>query len=179
VSGFRTASRPNHDGIDIAAPKGIPIRAAAAGVVIKVRCNASLVGEPYPCDRDGSPSVAGCGWHTEILTERLVHRYCHLLVRPYVHVGQTVTVGQVIGVVGTSGHSSGPHLHWEIHSGSPAASDNAQDPEAFFRSVGVALVACRDCRFSIEMALSHGHGTRVGACASSVRNLRRGVDGSR
>ncbi|GAA1387779.1 M23 family metallopeptidase [Catellatospora chokoriensis] len=141
MSGFRTAERPTHNGIDISAPKGTPIRAAAAGTVIKVRCNASLDGRPTSCDQDGSPSHAGCGWYTEILTGTLVHRYCHMLVQPYVHVGQTVTAGQTIGIVGTSGHSSGPHLHWEIHTGNPATSQNAQDPEAFLHEVGVSLDA--------------------------------------
>jgi murein DD-endopeptidase MepM/ murein hydrolase activator NlpD len=137
VSGFRTADRPGHDGIDITALKGTPIRAAAAGLVITVRCNAHYNGQPYSCNRDGSPNVAGCGWYTEILTGTLVHRYCHQLARPHIHVGQTVTAGQVIGLVGTSGHSSGPHLHWEIHTGNPATSHNAQDPAVFLQHVGV------------------------------------------
>jgi murein DD-endopeptidase MepM/ murein hydrolase activator NlpD len=38
-----------------------------------------------------------------------------MLTHPYVHEGQTVAVGQVIGIVGSSGHSSGPHLHFEVH----------------------------------------------------------------
>ncbi|ROO60346.1 murein DD-endopeptidase MepM/ murein hydrolase activator NlpD [Micromonospora sp. Llam0] len=137
VSGFRTTDRPGHDGIDITAPKETPIRAAATGTVITVRCNASLNGKPYPCDQDGSPAVAGCGYYSEILTGRHVHRYCHQLVQPHVTVGQHVTAGQIIGLVGTSGNSSGPHLHWEIHDGNPATPDNAIDPVAFLRSVGI------------------------------------------
>jgi hypothetical protein len=56
-SGFRTAARPGHDGVDISAPKGSPIHAAAAGVVTRVRCNAVDVdtGAEYGCDRDGDP----------------------------------------------------------------------------------------------------------------------------
>jgi len=144
VSGFRTPERPGHDGIDIAAAKGTPIRAAATAVVIKVACNASLNGRPYPCDRDGSPQVAGCGWYTELKTANIVHRYCHQRVAPYVVVGQQVKIGQIIGVVGTSGHSSGPHLHWEVHDvsdGGEASSANALDPEVFLSDMGVTQPA--------------------------------------
>jgi murein DD-endopeptidase MepM/ murein hydrolase activator NlpD len=109
VSGFRTPQRPGHHGIDIAAPKGTIIRAAAAGTVTLVACNASLNQRPYACDVDGSPAVKGCGWYTEIRHPGpITTRYCHLLHRPSVTVGQQVTAGQPIGVVGTSGHSTGP-----------------------------------------------------------------------
>ena len=58
-------------------------------------------------------------------------RYCHMLTRPAVVEGQTVVAGQVIGVVGSSGHSSGPHLHVEVHVGGRGA---AVDPVAFMAS---------------------------------------------
>lgn len=138
VSGFRTTDRPGHDGIDIAAPKGTAIRAASAGTVTLIRCNASLNASPYPCDRDGSPAVSGCGWYAEITHPgNIITRYCHQLHLPPVSVGQHVTAGQPIGVVGTSGHSSGPHLHFEIHTGAPANEANAVDPAALLRSFGV------------------------------------------
>lgn len=140
VSGFRTPARPGHDGIDIAAAKGTAVRAAASGVVIVIRCNASLGGAPYSCDVDGSPAVAGCGWYLEVLHgPNLITRYCHLLTRPAVVEGQPVAAGQPIGLVGTSGHSSGPHLHWEVHLGQPAAESNAVDPVGFLHSVGVPV----------------------------------------
>lgn len=142
VSGFRTAQRPSHDGIDIAAPKGRPIRAAAAGVVIKVRCNASLGGQPYSCDQDGSPTVAGCGWFVELRSGNIIHRYCHQLIKPDVVIGQQVAAGQIIGVVGSSGHSSGPHLHFEVHDvadGGGATSENALNPSTFLRRMGVPV----------------------------------------
>jgi murein DD-endopeptidase MepM/ murein hydrolase activator NlpD len=140
VSGFRTPQRPGHDGIDIAAPKGTIIRAAAAGTVNLVACNASLNQRPYSCDQDGSPAVKGCGWYTEIRHPGpITTRYCHLLHRPSVTVGQQVNAGQPIGVVGTSGHSTGPHLHWETHQGHPATESNAIDPADLLRSVGIAL----------------------------------------
>jgi murein DD-endopeptidase MepM/ murein hydrolase activator NlpD len=138
VSGFRPPDRPQHQGIDIAAPKGTTIHAASTGVVTVVACNATLDDGPYPCDADGSPQVLGCGWYLEILhAGHLVTRYCHQLVRPIVAVGQHVAVGQPIGVVGTSGNSSGPHLHFEVHTNQPATPDNAIDPAEFLHQHGV------------------------------------------
>ncbi|GFJ77458.1 hypothetical protein Phou_016380 [Phytohabitans houttuyneae] len=137
VSGFRTTDRPGHDGIDIAAPKGTTIRAARGGVVTGIRCNASLDGNPYPCDIDGSPAVRGCGWYLELRhPPDLTTRYCHLLTHPPVAIGQTVAVGQPIGIVGTSGHSTGPHLHFELHNGHPATESNAVDPAPVLRNAG-------------------------------------------
>src|SRR5205814_7454032 len=40
VSGFRTASRPTHHGVDLGAARGTPIQAASTGIVSRVRCNA-------------------------------------------------------------------------------------------------------------------------------------------
>jgi murein DD-endopeptidase MepM/ murein hydrolase activator NlpD len=141
VSGFRTSDRPDHDGVDLAAARGTPIRAASAGVVVTVTCNASTSdGQPFSCDRDGSLSIAGCGWYVEILhADRIVTRYCHQLRAPLVRVGQNVVAGQVIGVVGTSGNSSGPHLHFEVHSDYPSNSENAENPVAFMSAHGVNL----------------------------------------
>jgi murein DD-endopeptidase MepM/ murein hydrolase activator NlpD len=141
VSGFRTAERPDHDGIDIAAPKGTHVRAAAAGTVVTATCNAHLPdGAPYSCDVDGSPSVRGCGWYLDLRhADGTVTRYCHLLTEPDVGEGDQVHTGQVIGLVGSSGHSSGPHLHLETHTGHPATSDNAVEPTQFLAVRGVTL----------------------------------------
>lgn len=144
VSGFRTDDRPGHDGVDIAAAKGTPIHAAASGLVIRVVCNAHLHdGSPYSCDVDGHPvNVRGCGWYVELLhPDSTVTRYCHMVRRPSVDVGHQVAVGQVIGQVGSSGHSSGPHLHLETHTGQPAAESNAVDPVGFFAMHGIDLTA--------------------------------------
>jgi len=141
VSGFRTDQRPDHDGVDIAAPKGTRVHAAAAGTVVTVQCNAHLPdGSPYPCDVDGSPSVIGCGWYLELQhADSTVTRYCHLATAPFVKEGEQVHAGEVIGVVGSSGHSSGPHLHLETHTGRPATPGNAVEPIAFLATRGVRM----------------------------------------
>lgn len=135
-SGFRTADRPGHDGIDIMAPRGTTIRAASAGRIVTVVCNSSS----GTCDRDGSPSTTGCGWYVDLRSAGdVTTRYCHMLRRPTVRVGQLVTTGQAIGLVGSSGNSSGPHLHFQAHHGYPATESNATDPAAFLRAKGVRI----------------------------------------
>jgi murein DD-endopeptidase MepM/ murein hydrolase activator NlpD len=71
---------------------------------------------------------------------RVVTRYCHMVRRPLVVVGQRVAAAQIIGYVGTSGNSSGPHLHFEVHTNAaPATSRNAIEPVAFLKAKGVTL----------------------------------------
>ena len=137
VSGFRTSSRPTHDGVDLSAARNTPIKAVAAGVVIQVVCNAST----NNCDIDGSRNISGCGWYAEIQhTGRIVTRYCHMVRRPSVQVGQTVSRGQIIGYVGTSGSSSGPHLHFEVHLNAPPVNRaNAVNPVTFLRARGATI----------------------------------------
>ncbi|MDQ1644866.1 MAG: hypothetical protein QOJ50_1050 [Cryptosporangiaceae bacterium] len=130
-SGFRTPDRPTHNGVDLIAPRGTPIQAAADGIVITVLCQASS----GTCDRDGGMSVRGCGWYVEVAHGGGVWtRYCHMGQRPSVVVGQHVTAGQLLGFVGSSGNSSGPHLHFEVHIG-----DQAIDPVPFMASHGAPL----------------------------------------
>jgi murein DD-endopeptidase MepM/ murein hydrolase activator NlpD len=135
-----------HYGADLSAPHGTVIVAAADGVVTLVRCNASLAGEPYSCDVDapldanGVPLLQGCGWYVNIRhAGDVVTRYCHMLAQPEVEVGQQVVAGQRIGLVGSSGRSSGPHLHFEVHLGADPTDLNAIDPVPFLAARGVVL----------------------------------------
>ncbi len=136
ISDFRTSSRPAHDGVDLGATRNTPVRAAAAGTVIRVICNVSQ----GSCDVDGNGSLSGCGWYVEVQhAGNLVTRYCHLVRRPAVTVGQVVARGAILGHVGTSGSSSGPHLHFEVHTAVPAMRANAVSPIAFFRARGLTI----------------------------------------
>jgi murein DD-endopeptidase MepM/ murein hydrolase activator NlpD len=137
-SGFRTADRPTHQGVDLIVGKGTPIHAASAGVVKTVKCN---INPPsWGCDRDGDPILTtGCGWYVDIEhADKVVTRYCHQLHRPDVVEGQQVTAGQVLGVSGSSGHSSGPHLHFEVHLGDSSPL-SAVDPVDWMRDHGAPL----------------------------------------
>lgn len=136
VSGFRTPERPDHQGTDLGAARNTIIVAASSGTVSTVACNAyhRHTGEAWGCDRDGDPQLTvGCGWYVDIThAGNVVTRYCHMQTGPWVEVGDPVVVGQPIGLVGSTGHSSGPHLHYEVHapngdSGSTAVPVDAED----------------------------------------------------
>ncbi|MEU7934596.1 M23 family metallopeptidase [Micromonospora echinofusca] len=138
-SGFRTASRPRHNGVDIAAPKGTDIRVAATGRVLISQCDPDKSGR-RTCDVDGWPNKGGCGWFVDVLhAGGFITRYCHMVSKPRVKVGQLVEAGTVIGEVGSSGNSSGPHLHFEVHEDEDRSSRGAIDPVPFMRSRGAPL----------------------------------------
>jgi murein DD-endopeptidase MepM/ murein hydrolase activator NlpD len=87
-----------HEGLDFAAPHGTPIYATADGTIT----TAGSTGNGY-----GNHVVINHGYGYETL-------YGHM-VRVKVSAGETVKRGQVIGWVGSTGKSSGPHLHYEVH----------------------------------------------------------------
>ncbi len=87
----------NHSGIDIPAPSGTNIYATKSGVVITATYSSSY---GYYC------VISHANGESTL--------YAHQRVMPIVSVGDTVTQGQVIGYVGTTGSSTGNHLHYEI-----------------------------------------------------------------
>ena len=89
--------RPGHKGIDIAAPAGTPIVAAHGGTVLISGWNDSYGNQVMLDD--------GAGTST---------RYAHMTVQA-VAAGETVAAGQVIGYVGSTGDSTGNHLHFELY----------------------------------------------------------------
>ncbi|HEY3503223.1 MAG TPA: M23 family metallopeptidase [Actinocatenispora sp.] len=125
-----------HYGADLAPPKGTPIVAAAGGIVITAKCDP----DTRNCDVNGSMNTPGCGWYVEIKHADGVNtRYCHMVQQPMVHVGQTVRVGQRIGLVGQSGNADGPHLHFEVHLHDDLSGNGAIDPVPFMRDKGAPL----------------------------------------
>ncbi|MEA5487221.1 MULTISPECIES: peptidoglycan DD-metalloendopeptidase family protein [Pseudanabaena] len=95
-----------HQGIDIAAPIGTPILAAASGVV------------EYSQWHNG-----GYGNMIDIRhADGTITRYAHMNAL-YVKEGQTVGQGQIIGEMGSTGFSTGPHLHFEIRPNGGSAID--------------------------------------------------------
>jgi murein DD-endopeptidase MepM/ murein hydrolase activator NlpD len=130
----------HHDGQDFAAPTGTPIRAVSAGTVMAAGCTSPFCDRRGHVDAGGRPSTAGCGFRVIVLhTRGVASMYCHAS-RLAVHDGQRVMAGQVIGWVGSTGNSTGPHLHLQIHTGAPPVDrSTAQDPVAYLASVGVRV----------------------------------------
>jgi len=91
-----TGKREFHKGIDISAPRGTPIYAPARGTV-------TFSG------RDGSYGLSIRLKHNSSLSTRFAH-----LHRIAIKSGQVVTRGELIGYVGNTGRSTGPHLHYEV-----------------------------------------------------------------
>lgn len=89
-----------HAGLDFAAPQGTPIYATADGRVT----TAGNTGNGY-----GNHVEINHGFGYETL-------YGHMF-RVKVRVGQVIKRGEVIGWVGSTGKSTGPHLHYEVHKG--------------------------------------------------------------
>lgn len=99
LSGYDYSPETNHFAIDIAGRLGNPIYAADHGVVVYAGWNDYGYGEMIVIDH-------GSGWQT---------LYAHLSVIT-VNCGQEVYQGDTIGLMGSTGKSTGPHLHFEMRS---------------------------------------------------------------
>lgn len=96
-----------HFGVDIAAPIGTPVHVTADGVVIEARWRGDY----------GKRVVVRHG-------RSFISSYSHLSeFAPSLHTGMAVSKGDVIGLIGTTGLSTGPHLHYEL-----AVKDHRIDP---------------------------------------------------
>ncbi len=122
-----------HQGVDFAAPSGAPILASAAGTVSRAGWGGGY-GNVVEIDH-------GKGLKT---------RYAHMS-KIAVRGGQAITQGQMIGKVGTTGLSTGPHLHYEVWmNGRPV------DPRSAKFQQGTQLGGADLKRFKAEMARLKG-----------------------
>ncbi|MBG0567526.1 M23 family metallopeptidase [Actinoplanes aureus] len=134
-----------HHGVDLSSKRYTVIRAASGGRVLWSGCDPGTGN----CNVDGTSEGSGCGWYVDILHAGEVGtRYCHLVRKPDVAEGDTVNAGDPIGLMGSSGRSSGVHLHYEVHlnvCGGNGGNDcdldpgNSTNPVPFMRNVQASL----------------------------------------
>ncbi|NNV56736.1 M23 family metallopeptidase [Limnovirga soli] len=118
-----------HAGLDFTAPQGTPIYATADGIVKEANFNAGGFGNHV---------VISHGYGYETL-------YGHM-VRIKVKAGNRVSRGEVIGYVGNTGKSTGPHCHYEVHKGGQPVDPvyyfyNDLSPEQYDRLLKMAAAA--------------------------------------
>lgn len=134
-SGFGTRRHPilgyakAHKGVDFAAPRGTPIKAAGDGVIERA--------SPYGSFGNYIRIRHANGYQTA---------YAHLngFARG-VRAGKRLTQGDIIGYVGTTGRSTGPHLHYEVH-----YKGQAVNPQNLKIATGVQLKGAELERFKSE-----------------------------
>jgi len=109
-----------HSGVDLTAPYGSPVEAAAAGTVVFM------------------DSYFGYGNMVDIRhADGLVTRYAHLSAyAPGLRVGSALEPGGPVGSIGTSGHAHGPHLHFEVR-----VDGRAVDPKPYLGLAGPPAAA--------------------------------------
>lgn len=128
-----------HAGQDMAAPAGTPIYAAAGGEVVE----AGMV------DSTGTVTIKhvldGKIWYTSYL-----HMYQDGI---FVKKGQQVKAGQLIAAVGSTGYSTGPHLHFEVRIKNDTADASTVDPMKWL-SDHKAVELSTDCKSSSDNSTS-------------------------
>ncbi|MEV7862709.1 transglycosylase family protein [Streptomyces hirsutus] len=112
-------SKGYHTGVDFPVPTGTSVKAVAPGAVVSAGWEGSFGYQVVVRHADGRYS-----------------QYAHLSAIS-VRSGQSVTAGQRIGRSGSTGNSSGPHLHFEVRTGPGFGSD--VDPVAYLRAGGVRM----------------------------------------
>ncbi len=108
-----------HTGQDFAVPVGTPVRSVGPGTVVAAGCGGAF-GISLVIRHPG-------GWYSQ---------YAHLSA-PFMAPGRPVRAGEWIGLSGTTGNSTGPHLHFEVRTTPEFGS--AVDPVAWLRGHGVLL----------------------------------------
>ena len=144
-----------HAGQDMAAPAGTPIYAAAGGEVVE----AGMV------DSTGTVTIKhvldGKIWYTSYL-----HMYQDGI---FVKKGQQVKAGQLIAAVGSTGYSTGPHLHFEVRIKNDTADASTVDPMKWL-SDHKAVELSTDCKSSSDNSTSgtgDGRGTGDGSTGTT------------
>ncbi len=119
--GYRSCSgcSSDHQGLDFNPGEGTPIQAIADGTVITASRPGGSWGEYVEIEH-------------VINGQRIVSLYAHMLEGSVpLQVGQTVTVGTLVGQVGNTGQSTGAHLHLGVYLDGSSVTGRATDPYAW------------------------------------------------
>jgi murein DD-endopeptidase MepM/ murein hydrolase activator NlpD len=162
TSPFGPRGGRNHDGVDIAAPTGTPVRAAACGSV-------SMAGQ-----QSGYGNIV-CITHTSQFSTCYAH-----LSRFATSQGAQVQQGQVIGYVGCTGNCTGPHLHFETRiNGQP------QNPSTYLaggsipgRSKATSATHAAPTRGVTASGAQVSHATASGTAASGTATSSASLGGA-
>lgn len=112
-----------HTGVDFAAPMGTPVKAVHSGVVVSINASGSAYGN-----------------HVVVKHADGVYTLSAHLSSINVKVGDAVATGQVIALSGSTGNSSGPHLHFELRNDPTQYAEGVfSDPIAWLKSHGVSF----------------------------------------
>lgn len=132
LSTFGPRKRPcptcsaDHKGTDMPVPTGTQVKAACGGTVLAA-----------------STAMQGLGTAVVLKCGKGIRTYYGHMSALRVMPGATVKPGQVVGLSGNTGNSTGPHLHFEIHTDSPDSGSvwagTAIDPVPFMKQQGVPL----------------------------------------
>lgn len=109
-----TGAASGHSGIDLAVPAGTPVRAALPGTVTVSKYNAGGYGYYVMIDHGNGVSTL-YGHNSRLLAQ----------------VGQTVKTGDIISLSGSTGRSTGPHLHFEVR-----VNGEQTNPRAYLPTTG-------------------------------------------
>lgn len=172
--------KKHHNGIDIwSSQEPCYIESASDGTVL-------YAGPSEKKKANGEPD--GYGYYVRVLSEVdgvwMTHTYAHMVKDSLkVKKGQKIEAGTVIGKMGTTGASTGKHLHWEIHEGKKhlwsADGSGFLDPIAFWKTVIAKQKALADAPLAtpetapVAPSPTHGKAPVTKPSASAPAKVKR------
>lgn len=134
-----------HSGIDLGAPQESSIYSYADGEVVINQYHSSY----------GFYLVIGHGENINGVYEYYT-LYAHQVRQPLVFVGEKVSAGQLVGYVGSTGSSTGPHLHYEMYTLVNGVKQ-PMDPYIYLESLGASLGTSKEAYSSEYICINAGH----------------------
>ncbi len=144
-SGYRTVNRPSHKGIDIiSSSSSYPINGAE---IKNIFGGTVVVSKAVTYNSDGNIVNDNNGAGNYVVVQLnakysgtnnyIVVRYLHMLRAPYWSVNEAISKGDCVGYVGSTGDSSGPHLHIDINASGEnyTTLENSVNPILFFPNI--------------------------------------------